>query len=137
MRISAASCSRSGPRRGLEADEDRLALKLYRHLLAGRGEAEPKAPCGTDRELGIPSPTEVPSKRRIVATAAALAGAPPADAREDAVTGWPLVGSDQAHTTYSTAGAITAARVTEPEIAWTWERGETPLPECGTRPSPF
>lgn len=30
-------------RRGLEADEQQLALKLYRYLLAGRFEAEPKA----------------------------------------------------------------------------------------------
>ena len=68
---------------------------------------------------------------------AALAGTPPADAQEGAVTGWPYVGSDQAHTKYSTADEITAANVDELEIAWTWEPGETPLPEYGTRPGPF
>ena len=52
-------------------------------------------------------------------------------------TGWPFVGSDQAHTKYSEAEEITAANVGELEIAWTWEPNEAPLEEFGTRPGPF
>ena len=80
--------------------------------------------------------------RRLFAIAGALvsgtfAGAPPADGQAGAVTGWPYVGADQAHTKYSTAEEITAANVGELEIAWTWQPGETPLQEYGTRPGPF
>ena len=55
----------------------------------------------------------------------------------EATTGWPFVGSDQAHTKYSEAEEITAANVGELEIAWTWEPNEAPLEEFGTRPGPF
>ncbi len=67
----------------------------------------------------------------MVSTAAACAQGP------DATTEWPFVGSDQAHTKYSSAQAITAANVSELEIVWKWEPNETPLQEYGTRPGPF
>ena len=67
----------------------------------------------------------------IVSTSAVCAQEP------DAVVGWPFVGSDQAHTKYSTADEITAANVGELEIAWQWEPGEVPLDEYGTKPGPF
>jgi quinoprotein glucose dehydrogenase len=54
-----------------------------------------------------------------------------------AVADWPFVGSDQAHTKYSTADEITAANVGELEIAWTWEPNETPLEQFGTSPGQF
>ena len=54
-----------------------------------------------------------------------------------AATGWPFVGSDQAHTKYSAAEEITAANVGELEIAWKWRPNETPLEEYGTQPGPF
>ena len=54
-----------------------------------------------------------------------------------ATTGWPFVGSDQAHTKYSVAEEITAANVSELEIVWKWEPNETPLEEYGTQPGPF
>ena len=80
---------------------------------------------------------------RLVATAGAalvsatLAGAAPVGAQEGVATGWPYVGSDQAHSKYSTAEEITSTNVGELNIAWRWEPGETPLPEYGTRPGPF
>ena len=55
----------------------------------------------------------------------------------DPTTGWPFVGSDQAHTKYSAAEEITTANVDELEIVWKWEPNETPLEEYGTRPGPF
>ena len=55
----------------------------------------------------------------------------------DAATGWPFVGSDQAHTKYSIAEEITVANVNELEIVWEWEPNETPLEDYGTRPGPF
>ena len=68
----------------------------------------------------------------------ALAAATTAWAQEPgATTGWPFVGSDQAHTKYSVAGEITAANVGELEIVWSWEPNETALEEYGTRPGPF
>ena len=67
----------------------------------------------------------------MVSTAATCAQGP------DAMTEWPFVGSDQAHTKYSSAQAITAANVSELEIVWKWEPNETPLQEYGTRPGPF
>ena len=54
-----------------------------------------------------------------------------------ATTGWPFVGSDQAHTKYSVAAEITAANVGDLEIVWQWEPNEAPLEEYGTRPGPF
>ena len=69
---------------------------------------------------------------------AALALATVACAQEPgAATGWPFVGSDQAHTKYSVAQEITAANVGGLEIVWKWEPNETPLEEYGTRPGPF
>ena len=50
---------------------------------------------------------------------------------------WPYVGSEQAHTKYSTADEITAANVAEMEIVWQWEPNEMPLQEYGTRPGAF
>ena len=59
-------------------------------------------------------------------------------AREpDSATGWPFVGSDQAHTKYSEADEITPSNVGELEIVWKWEPNEAPLEEYGTRPGPF
>ncbi len=74
--------------------------------------------------------------RRVVAIAALLAAAA-CTPQPDAGPGWPFVGSDQAHTKYSAAEAITAANVAELEIAWEWEPKEAPLEEYGTRPGPF
>lgn len=54
-----------------------------------------------------------------------------------ATTGWPFVGSDQAHTKYSIAEEITASNVGKLEIVWKWEPNETPLDEYGTQPGPF
>lgn len=50
---------------------------------------------------------------------------------------WPFVGSEQAHTKYSTADVITVDNVGELEIVWQWEPNETPLEKYGTRPGPF
>ena len=50
---------------------------------------------------------------------------------------WPYVGSEQAHTKYSTAGEITVANIGEMEIVWQWRPNEKPLEEYGTRPGPF
>ena len=80
---------------------------------------------------------------RLVATAGAalvsatLAGAAPVGAQEGVATGWPYVGSDQAHSKYSTAEEITSTNVGELDIAWRRETGATPLPEYCTRPGPF
>ena len=74
-------------------------------------------------------------KTLLVASALVLGAV--ACAQEPPATGWPFVGSDQAHTKYSAAGEITAANVGDLEIVWTWEPNETPLPEYETRPGPF
>ena len=50
---------------------------------------------------------------------------------------WLFVGSDQAHTKYSTASEVTVANVDDLEIVWTWEPDEKPLQKYGTRPGPF
>ena len=55
----------------------------------------------------------------------------------DGTTGWPFVGSDQAHSKYSTADEITADNVGELEIAWQWEPNEGPLEKYDTWPGPF
>ena len=54
-----------------------------------------------------------------------------------AATGWPFVGSDQAHTKYSAAEEITADNVGELQIVWQWEPNETPLEQSDTQPGPF
>ncbi len=75
--------------------------------------------------------------RRLVSIAALLAAAPACTPQPEAGAGWPFVGSDPAHTKYSSADEITAANVAELEIAWEWEPNEAPLEEYGTRPGPF
>ena len=74
---------------------------------------------------------------RLAATAALLSAALACTRDPGATTGWPSVGSDQAHTKYSAADEITAANVDELEIVWKWEPNEEPLDEYGTRPGPF
>jgi len=74
-------------------------------------------------------------KTLLVASALVLGAV--ACGQEPSATGWPFVGSDQAHTKYSTADQITVDNVGKLEIAWTWEPGERPLPEYETRPGPF
>ncbi|MYI75314.1 MAG: hypothetical protein F4057_08350, partial [Acidobacteria bacterium] len=48
---------------------------------------------------------------------------------------WPYVGGDQAHTKYSALEDVNLSNVGELEIAWTWDAGETPLPDA--RPGGF
>ncbi len=50
---------------------------------------------------------------------------------------WPFVGAEQTHTKYTKADEITPANVGELEIVWTWEPGEVPLDEYGSRPGAF
>ena len=81
-------------------------------------------------------------KRFVAATAVlavtAVMSAFFASAQEQgAMIEWPYVGSEQAHTKYSTAEEITAGNVGELEIVWRWEPNEKPLEEYGTRPGPF
>ena len=75
--------------------------------------------------------------KRVVVTAALLFAAVACIREPDATTGWPFVGSDQAHTKYSAAEEITAVNVGELEIVWEWEPNEGPLEAYGTRPGPF
>ena len=75
--------------------------------------------------------------KAVFVTAALLFVALACDRQPDAATGWPFVGSDQAHTKYSAAEQITAANVSELEIVWQWEPNEKPLEEYDTRPGPF
>ncbi len=53
------------------------------------------------------------------------------------MTEWPFVGSDQAHTKYSSASEITTANVGELGVAWVWEPSEAPYDEYGSRPGQF
>ena len=50
---------------------------------------------------------------------------------------WRYVGAEQSHTKYSAVDDINLANVDQLEIAWTWEPGELPLEEFGTRPGSF
>ena len=77
--------------------------------------------------------------KRYVATAALLllSAAPLAAQAPDGMIEWPYVGSEQAHTKYSSADEITAGNVGELQIVWQWEPNEMPLPEYGTRPGAF
>ena len=75
--------------------------------------------------------------KTLVATAALALIAVACGQETGTTTGWPFVGSDQAHTKYSTAKEITAANVGELEIAWKWAPNETPLEEFDTQPGPF
>jgi quinoprotein glucose dehydrogenase len=72
---------------------------------------------------------------RLVATAALMTAA--SCAPEPDTTGWPFVGSDQAHTKYSAVEEIDTANVGELEIVWEWRPNEAPLEEYGTRPGSF
>ena len=81
---------------------------------------------------------EISSRNRLIATTAILTATALAGAQEPGeMIEWPYVGSDQAHTKYSTADEITAANVGELEIVWQWEPGEMPLEKFGTRPGSF
>ena len=76
--------------------------------------------------------------KRVIVVAALLATALVftvfAGAREPAARiEWPHVGSEQAHTKYSTADEITAVNVGELEIVWQREPDEMPLDEYGNR----
>ena len=50
---------------------------------------------------------------------------------------WRYVGAEQSHTKYSAVDDINLTNVDQLEIAWTWEPGELPLEEFGTRPGSF
>ena len=65
--------------------------------------------------------------KRCVAIAALLSTALVGAQERGGMIEWPHVGSEQAHTKYSTADEITAANVAEMEIAWQWEPNEMPL----------
>ena len=75
--------------------------------------------------------------KRLVATVALVSTAVACAGEPDATTGWPFVGSDQAHTRYSATNEITAANVGELEIVWNWEPNEVPHEEYGTLPGSF
>ncbi len=75
--------------------------------------------------------------RALVVAVALVAAAVACGPDPGATTGWPFVGSDQAHTKYSVAEEITAANVGDLEIVWQWEPNEAPLEEYGTQPGPF
>ena len=75
--------------------------------------------------------------KRCVAIAALLSTALVGAQERGGMIEWPYVGSEQAHTKYSTADEITAANVAEMEIVWQWEPNEMPLQEYGTRPGAF
>ena len=75
--------------------------------------------------------------KRCVAIAALLSTVPVGAQERGGMIEWPYVGSEQAHTKYSTADEITAANVAEMEIVWQWEPNEMPLQEYGTRPGAF
>ena len=75
--------------------------------------------------------------KALLVTAALVSIAVACSGETDDTTGWPFVGSDQAHTKYSVAFEITAANVGELEIVWRWEPNEAPLEEYETRPGPF
>ena len=90
-------------------------LKLTRTLVSLRVNIDP-------RTAGISA------MKRIIATVAILSAAALAGAQEPGgMIEWPYVGSDQAHTKYSTADEITAANVGELKIVWQWEPNEMPL----------
>ena len=61
----------------------------------------------------------------------AMMGAAP-DNRDDQ---WPYYGSDQANTHYSRLTQINKGNVANLQHAWTWDVGETPMPQFGTAPS--
>ncbi len=75
--------------------------------------------------------------KSLVVTTVLISAAVACGPEPDPTTGWPSVGSDQAHSKYSEAEEITAANVGELEIVWKWEPNETPLEEYGTQPGPF
>ena len=75
--------------------------------------------------------------KALVVIVALVLAALACDRESGDATGWPFVGSDQAHTKYSEAEEITAANVGELEIAWMWEPKETPLEDYGTEPGLF
>ncbi len=92
-------------------------------------------------EASLRFPIGLSYMKRIFATASFVAAIPMssvlADVRDPAaMIEWPYVGSDPAHTKFSSAGEITAAHVDELEIVWQWEPNEMPLKEYGTRPFP-
>ena len=90
------------------------------------------------RVMKDPRAAGISAMKRILATAAILSVAAFAGAQEPGgMIEWPYVGSDQAHTKYSTADEITAANVGELKIVWQWEPNEMPLEKYGTRPGPF
>ena len=57
--------------------------------------------------------------------------------RSGGMVEWRYVGADQGHTKYSALDDINLTNVGRLEIAWTWEPGELPLQEFGTRPGRF
>ena len=57
--------------------------------------------------------------------------------RSGGMVEWRYVGADQGHTKYSALDDINRTNVEQLEIAWTWEPGELPLQEFGTRPGSF
>ena len=57
--------------------------------------------------------------------------------RSGGMVEWRYVGADQGHTKHSALDDINRTNVDRLEIAWTWEPGELPLQEFGTRPGSF
>ena len=88
-------------------------------------------------EIRVQFPIRFPSMKRFVATAALLSITLAGAQEPGGMIEWPHVGTEQAHTKYSTAEEITAANVDELEIVWQWEPNAMPLAEYGTRPGPF
>jgi len=61
----------------------------------------------------------------------------PSTAENMVMIDWPYVGSEQSHSKYSKADAITEANVNDLEIIWEWKPNEISLEEFGTKPGPF
>ncbi len=50
---------------------------------------------------------------------------------------WPFYGGDQGGSKYSTLADINPKNVAQLHLSWTWQPGESELPEYGTRPGMF
>ena len=57
--------------------------------------------------------------------------------RSGGMVEWPYVGAEQSHTKYSPLDDINLSNVEQLDIAWTWDPGELPNQEYGTRPGSF
>ncbi len=87
--------------------------------------------------IGAPFAFEVPRMKRFLAAVAFLSAALAAAQEPPAMIEWPYAGAEQSHTKYSPAEEITAANVSDLEIAWQWDPDEMALEQYGTQPGPF